>query len=98
VAYELFWTLNPQKLKPFIKAYELENQQWSEKVNITAWLNGFYITRAIAAVLSEDNPYFETPLDITGETKRDGMFQDSEIFNAYAAVFNKEFDNRQING
>lgn len=58
VDYDLFWTLNPKSLQPFIKAFELK-----QKNNDTmAWQFGQYVRMAIASVLSKDGKYPQKPI------------------------------------
>ena len=60
VDYELFWTLNPKTLKPFIKAFSLKQRQ----DDFLAWQQGAYIRLAIASVFakSEKVKYPPEPL------------------------------------
>ena len=58
VDYELFWTLNPKSLSPFIKAFDLK-QKYDDS---SAWILGGYIQRAIASVLNKDSKYPQRPL------------------------------------
>lgn len=53
VDYELFWTLNPKTLSPFIKAFSLR-QRYED---FLAWQSGKYIQFAIASTLSKDSKY-----------------------------------------
>ena len=57
IQYELFWTLNPKTLNPFIKAFELKRQYDDEM----AWISGNYIRMAIADSLSKKNLYPPRP-------------------------------------
>lgn len=43
VSYDLFWSLTPFKLKPFIKAYELRQRDRDREM----WLQGAYVYKAI---------------------------------------------------
>lgn len=58
VDYELFWTLNPKTLSPFIKAFSLR-QQYDDTL---AWNNGRYIALAIASNFSKEQKYPRQPL------------------------------------
>lgn len=58
VDYELFWTMNPKELTPFIKAFELKRQY----DDILSWQQGIYIKLAIASSLSKDIKYPKTPM------------------------------------
>lgn len=57
VDYDLFWTLNPKSLSPFIKAFELK-QDYDDEFS---WRLGTYIRMAIASSLSKDSKYPEKP-------------------------------------
>lgn len=57
VDYELFWTLNPKTLSPFIKAFELK-----QKYNDTmAWQQGNYIRIAIGSCFDKNTKYPQRP-------------------------------------
>lgn len=58
VDYDLFWTLNPKSLKPFIKAFELSEKQ----EDMIAWRSGMYIKLAIGSLLSKEIKYPTRPL------------------------------------
>lgn len=58
VDYELFWTLNPMTLSPFVKAFDLKIKHEDR----LAWQNGFYIRLAIASCLDAKSKYPENPL------------------------------------
>lgn len=53
VDYELFWTLNPKSLSPFIKAFELR-QKYDDAM---AWNIGKYVRVAIGSCLSKSVKY-----------------------------------------
>lgn len=58
VEYDLFWTLTPESLKPFFKAFELKQKNNDE----IAWNHGVYIQLAVASVLDKDIDYPKKPL------------------------------------
>lgn len=62
VEYDLFWTLNPSSLNPFIKAFEMKRKAESERDNVVAWQNGVYIQMAIASTLNKSFQYPKEPL------------------------------------
>lgn len=97
VDYHLFWTLNPKKLQPFITANQEQKKQKMEHANFKAWLNGIYTTYSIAAVMGENSKYPEKPLHLFSE--KDDLDQrkeqESQMFSAYAAMFNKRFDENE---
>lgn len=53
VDYELFWTLNPKSLTPFIKAFVLKQKQ----ADRLAWQSGMYIRMAIASNFGKQAKY-----------------------------------------
>lgn len=94
VDYKLFWSLNPRKLKPFVLAYELELKDKMEEMNFSSWMIGIYMSYSMASVLGENSNYPESPLSLF-EQKDDEMdrsVRESELFGAYAAMFNKTFN------
>jgi len=65
VDYELFWTLNPKSLSPFIKAFSLK-QKYDDTV---AWNIGKYVRIAIGSCLSKSTKYPTKPDSQNGGTK-----------------------------
>lgn len=57
VDYELFWTLNPKSLSPFIKAFSLR-MKYDDKV---AWQHGIYVKLAIASSFNKNSKYPTSP-------------------------------------
>lgn len=57
VDYDLFWTLNPNTIKPFIKAFELQ----LEHEDRLLWMQGKYIQIAVASVMDEKAKYPDIP-------------------------------------
>lgn len=47
VSEERFWHMNPHRLRPYIKAKQIRN----EEDDRSAWLRGLYVHKAIVAVL-----------------------------------------------
>ena len=58
VNYELFWTLNPKTLAPFVKAFSLK-QNYDDAV---CWRTGMYISVAIASNFDKGTKYPKKPL------------------------------------
>jgi hypothetical protein len=58
VDYDLFWTLNPKSLSPFVKAFSLK-QKYDDAI---AWSQGIYIRMAIGSCLSKNTKYPEKPM------------------------------------
>lgn len=67
VDYELFWTLNPKSLAPFVKAFELKQQH----EDTLAWVQGIYIKRAIVSAMNKEAKYPNKPMmeTYTGKAK-----------------------------
>ena len=82
-------------MKPFIQAYKELNIEKNEFTNYTAWLNGIYILKAIAACFAKNEAYPETP--ISTEKIEDDVAMDALVrrFEATAKVFNKKFNNKE---
>lgn len=85
VSYETFWHLNPRKLKPFEKAYELEMESRQARMNLEAWLNGLYEQNAIASIFGKNNKYPTKPFDIFGVSKQKTPEEEVEEFKNYVA-------------
>lgn len=87
VPYELFWHLNPTKLKPFRLAYEHK----LAADNHSAWLNGMYIQAAIGAAMSKSTKYPKAPFG-SKEEAQDASKESAEIaakkFDAWTKIFN----------
>lgn len=84
VDYDLFWTLNPKSLSPFVKAFDLK-QKYDDRL---AWQTGAYIRYAIASVLSKGNAYPQEPFsskgvqrEMTPEEIKEKMMRNAEIIN-----------------
>ena len=84
VPYELFWHLNPRKLKPFEKAFEQEIEARQNAKNLEAWLHGLYNQNAIASVMSKNARYPTKPFDIFGKAKPKTPEEEAEEFKMYA--------------
>ena len=91
VDYVLFWTLNPKKIEPFIEAHKQKQIFWQEEVNFTAWLNGVYITNAIATCFSENHQYPNMPISLSGKDEGDTVNAQAQKFDAFAIQFNENF-------
>ena len=68
VDYELFWTLNPKTLSPFVKAFELSQKNEDCK----AWQYGLYVRMAISSCISKEE-YPKQPLMTKGKVKEKVM-------------------------
>lgn len=64
IEYETFWTLNPNTIKPFVKAFELSK----EYDDTMLWMQGQYIQLAVASVMDgKNNKYPTKPLTMGDE-------------------------------
>lgn len=61
--YDVFWHLNPEKLKPFKEAY----QKRLEMEEFARWRNGMYVMQAISACFGGTYP--ENPLGLKPENQ-----------------------------
>ena len=86
VAYDTFWHLNPTRMKPIEKAYEMQIEAKQAKANLDAWLTGLYNSHAIASVLNSKNKYPKKPFDIFGKEKPKTPEQEAEEFKEYVRL------------
>lgn len=86
--------MNPSKLKPFVSAYELMLKDKIEEMNFNSWMMGIYMSYSMASVLGENSNYPESPLSLFEheDDEMDRSVKESELFGAYAAMFNKAFN------
>lgn len=61
IDYNLFWTLNPSKIKPFIRAFELKEKRKSSEMDTLAWDIGSYVLQALGAMLDSNTHYPHEP-------------------------------------
>lgn len=88
VDYELFWTLNPKSLSPFVKAFNLK-QKYDDAIS---WQSGLYIRLAIASALNKQSKYPQKPM--MSEPVEDKPMTSEEIKNkvmAQATRINAKF-------
>ena len=95
VPYDTFWHLNPRKLKPFEKAYEMELESRQNAENLKAWLNGLYNQNAVASVLSKGAKYPKKPFEIFGVKKKTAIEEGNE-FERYVKQFSAMKKNKPI--
>lgn len=96
VDYQTFWTLTPKKLAPFVEAFkqkkEYAAQEFREKANFSAWLQGVYIARAIAVNFSKNTSYFDQPIALSkSEDETQSVNEDAVEFECWAKTFNQQF-------
>jgi hypothetical protein len=95
VPYEVFWHLNPRKLIPFQKAYEIEMESRQNATNLSSWLNGLYIQNAVASIFSKGAKYPQKPFDLFGVQKKSAE-QEGMDFERYVQQFNARRKNQSI--
>lgn len=101
VDYELFWTLNPKTLSPFIRAFELK-ELYDDRM---AWLQGVYVKTAIVSAMNKECKYFEEPISIKNrgkiskseETPEDRQKLIKERFLAQVTRINSNFGKEDTN-
>ena len=91
VDYGLFWQLTPKKMEPFLKAYESRQKEQLEFINIAGWVNGMYAGYSLGAAFGENVQYPEKPVQIF-QSEED--VQENTEWEAYAAMFNKQFEEK----
>ena len=86
VDYDLFWTLNPKSLTPFVKAFSLK-QEYDDAMH---WEAGVYIRAAVASVLNKSSRY---PLQPYSKTAKEAGNMEllKERFLRQAARINANF-------
>lgn len=95
IDYKLFWELNPRKMKPFIEAFKAQQENKRDEINLAAWLNGYYVSSAIAANFSKNAKYISEPIDLSGKkVEETGLNPDAVKFSAWAKRFNKTIKER----
>lgn len=96
VDYGFFWRLTPKKLEPFLKAYESKQKEQLEFINIAGWVNGMYAGYSLGAAFGENVQYPEKPVQIfrSEEEIQENTDWEAEYFSAYAAMFNKQFEEK----
>lgn len=84
VGYDTFWSLNPLLLQPFYDAFKTKTDCQFEMNNVSAWLNGMYVLRALGASFGNTH-YPEKPIELNLTTKPEE--QKTKKMNADAARF-----------
>ena len=94
VPYKTFWGLTPKSLQPFIEAFRLKQEFETGQANFTAWLNGIYVTHAIAANFGKNATYPDKPFELGGGSDETAGNKDAALFEAWALSFNREFEGK----
>lgn len=87
VDYDLFWTLNPKSLSPFIKAFKLRREYDST----LAWELGAYVKMAITSSFNKGSKYPTAPF---GTKPKDEVTSSEEIktkFMNHMELLNSRF-------
>lgn len=94
VPYDNFWFMNPRRIQSYVSAYEINRKTRAEEANMKAWLIGIYVAHAVGSLVSRQNKYPEQPIDMFGEgmSPEDRQAQEAELFRAYVAEINKQFE------
>lgn len=89
VEYDLFWTLNPKSLEPFIEAFSIQR----EYDDLVSWREGMYIRLAVASILDSKSEYPKEPfgMDNEPETAEDRETQIRNRFLEQMVVINSRF-------
>ena len=88
IPYDTFWHLNPTRMKPIEKAYELEQEGQQRRMNLSAWVNGLYVQRAIASVLSRGAKYPAKPIELFGKEQKLSPEQEADAFKRFMLQHN----------
>lgn len=88
IPYETFWKLNPTRMKPIERAYELEQEGQQKRLNLAAWISGLYVQRAVASVLSKGARYPAKPIDIFGKEQKLSPEQEADAFKRFMLQHN----------
>lgn len=95
ISYDLFWKLNPRKIKSFEKTYKektiFKQQEKMEFINYQSWLNGIYVAKAISACFSKEHSYPIKPIDMKQSDEIFSNEDNAENFKAFAEAFNEKF-------
>jgi len=96
VSDDKFWTLNPRKLKPYIKAQELRVKARDEEM----WRQGIYFLNALVVGLQTQihgrkADYYEEPLLVKHEKENKVLSEEEKI--AKAEEFFKSLETMQSN-
>lgn len=72
VDYKLFWRLNPTKLKAFNQAYQFSFDRRMQEAEMTAYMNGLYVVKAIACTFGKSK-YPEKPIGLLKTDKKEDV-------------------------
>lgn len=96
VNYELFWTLDPNTLAPFIRAFELK-QEYDDRVS---WNNGVYVRLAIVSAMNKNQKYPTKPFtyEERAKTPEEQQAIIKRRFMDHATMLNSRLEKRDSVG
>jgi len=93
VDYDLFWSLNPRKLQPFVKSFKMKQKIKTEYINFQTWLQGIYFGKALVASLDKNQEYFKEPIDFQKIKEQKSQEELMAMkFEAWAIAFNQSLE------
>lgn len=95
VDYDLFWSLNPKSLAPFVKAFELKKDMELTQADVVAYRTGDYVRMAIASNFSKDAKYPTKPFGFKTKKEMDEDARMEEMKKRVmerAQIINKRFE------
>ena len=93
VDYDLFWSLNPRKLQPFVKSFEMKQKMKTEYINFQTWLQGIYFGKALVASLDKNQEYFKEPIDFQKIKEQKSQEELMAMkFEAWSVAFNQSLE------
>lgn len=87
VDYELFWSLTPKTLQPFIKAFDLK-RKYDDTLN---WQLGGYIRDAIGSSLNSKGKYPNKPYSMMNKNGEADMHEIKSKFLNQMELINSKF-------
>lgn len=100
IPIDIFYKLNPKKMlryQPYLSEWLKQSKHEESE---TGWVNGIYVTKAVAAVLAKQAKYPEEVIDLFGNSQsRSGdeeayVLTDADRFAGFAIQFNKSNESR----
>lgn len=93
VDYDLFWSLNPRKLQPFVKSFKMKQKIKTEYINFQTWLQGIYFGKALVASLDKNQEYFKEPIDFQKIKEQKSQEELMAMrFEAWSIAFNQSLE------
>jgi len=91
VPYDVFFTLNPNTLRPFEEAYKIKCREDADAMNYSSWLIGRYVCASISACFGRGRKYPEEPFKRRDEEDENGyVLTDADRFKAFALAYNAQ--------